>query len=66
MPRWLDRLLCRIGAHYWSQPGGYCMSCGERDTFLDGPRVTRDGGTWIKPVSPPTAESRPPKGLPPR
>ena len=34
MPSWLNRLLCRIGAHHWDMPGGHCTECGECDEFF--------------------------------
>ena len=27
------RWLCRIGAHRWAYPGGYCECCGKVDTM---------------------------------
>lgn len=32
---WWDRLLCAMGLHHWSHPGGSCESCGARDDFFD-------------------------------
>ncbi len=36
--RLLSRLLCLLGAHRWSHPGGECECCGLHDDFFDDPK----------------------------
>lgn len=34
MPKWLDKFLCFIDCHHWSDPGGHCIKCGKCDEIF--------------------------------
>jgi hypothetical protein len=34
MQRTIKKILCFIGAHHWSDPGGHCIDCGKCDELF--------------------------------